>query len=52
MHFDCVDVNLLSTIISQMWHFLLVEIKNITKLTNEHDIKFPRSLPIMFDYWA
>ena len=39
MCFDCVNVNLLSTIISQIWHFLLVETKNDTKLTNKYEIK-------------
>ena len=42
MCFDYINVNLLSTIISQIQHFLLVEIKNVTKLTNEYDFKSTR----------
>ena len=37
--FDYVNVDLLSTIISQIGHFLFVENKNVAKLTNEIDIK-------------
>ena len=33
MRFDCVNVNLLSTIMSHLWHFLLEETKNVTNLT-------------------
>ena len=38
MHFDCVNINLLSTIKSQIWHFLSME-TYATKWTNEYDIK-------------
>ena len=42
MRFDCVFVNLLSTVMSQIWHFLSVKTKNVTKLTNKYDIRFTR----------
>ena len=39
MRFDYVNVNLLNTFLSQIWHFLLMETKTLTKLTNKYDIK-------------
>ena len=39
MRFDCANVNLFRIIMSQIWHFLSMETKNVTKLTNECDIK-------------
>ena len=40
MRFDCVHVSLLSTIVSLIiWHFLSMDTKNVTKWTNEYDIK-------------
>ena len=39
IHFDFINFNLLSTIMSQLWHFLLVETENVTKLKNEYDIE-------------
>ena len=42
VRFDYVNVNLLSTIMSQIWRFLSVETKKVTKLTNKCDIKSAR----------
>ena len=48
MHFDCVNVNLLNTIMSKIQHFLLMKTINVIKLMNKYDIK-SIEFPVVID---